>query len=108
MLTAYRRHLKRCPHRSEGRKWRHCHCPIYADGFIGCEEIRESLKTRNWEEAQRRIREWEAEGSKPPDPAANRLTVEAAFDKYLADAESRQLAARGGKGLFRSNQMSQL
>src|SRR5206468_4077397 len=68
-----------------------CRCPIWADGFIVGQEIRESLKLRNWEEAQQKVREWEAERSKPQEPTDDRLTVEAAFDKYLADAESRQL-----------------
>src|SRR5271169_2226942 len=91
MLTIYRRHIKTCAHRSEGRKYRRCHCPIWADGFIGREEIRETLKTRNWEEAQQKIRDWEAERSKPEEPTDNRITLDATCDKYLADAISRQL-----------------
>jgi hypothetical protein len=91
MLTTYRRHIKTCDHRSEGRKYRRCRCPIYADGFLGREETRKSLNTRDWEKAQGIIREWEAEGLKPPELTDNRLTVEAAFDQYLADAESRRL-----------------
>ena len=92
MLTIFRRHLKKCDHRSEGRKYRRCHCPISVDGSINGKEIpRRSLRLHNWEKAQAIIREWEAEGSKPTEPADNRLTIEAAFDQYLADAESRQL-----------------
>ncbi|MGC9997195.1 MAG: site-specific integrase [Terriglobia bacterium] len=91
MLTIYRRHIKTCSHRIEGRKYRRCHCPIWADGFIAREEIRETLKTRNWEEAQQKIRDWEAERSKPQEPTDNRLTVDAACEKYLADGRSRQL-----------------
>ena len=52
MLSIYRRHIKTCAHRSEGRKYRRCRCPIWADGLIGGQEIRESLRTRNWEEAE--------------------------------------------------------
>jgi len=91
MLTIYRRHIKACAHGSLGRKHRHGRCPIWVDGFIGREEIRQSLKTRNWEEAQQKVWEWEADRSKPVEPNDNRLTVGAAFDQYLADAESRQL-----------------
>jgi integrase len=91
MLTIYRRHLKKCHHRSEGRKYRRCRCPVWADGFLGPEEIRKSLQTRDWVKAQGIIREWEAEGSKPTEPADNRLTVEATFEQYVADAESREL-----------------
>ena len=57
MLTTYRRHIKTCAHRSEGRKYRRCRCPIWADGFIGREEIRKTLNTRNWEKAQEMIRD---------------------------------------------------
>src|SRR5215831_4496005 len=91
MLTTYRRHVKTCEHKSEGREYRRCRCPIWVDGFIGREEIRQSLRTRNWEEAQQKVREWEADRSKPAEPNDNRMTVGAAFDQYLADAESRQL-----------------
>ena len=91
MLNIYRRHLSKCAHRSQGRKYRRCHCPIWVDGFIGGEEIRESLNLRNWEEAQEKVRNWEVERSKPQDPDDNRLTIEAACDKYLADGKSRQL-----------------
>lgn len=91
MLTIYRRHTHKCDHRPQGRKYRRCRCPIWVDGFIGAEEIRESLKLRNWEEAQEKVRKWEAERSKPQEPIDNRLTVEAAVEKYLGDAKSRQL-----------------
>jgi hypothetical protein len=90
-LTIYCRHVKKCAHRSEGRRYRRC--PICIDGFVGREEIRESLKTRVWEEAQQKAREWEAEGTepKPAEAADYGLPIEAAFDQYLGDAESRQL-----------------
>jgi integrase/recombinase XerD len=91
MLTTYRRHVKACAHRSEGRKYRRCRCPIWADGLLGREEIRKSLETRDWEKAQGIIRGWEAEGRKPPEPAETRMTLEAAFDQFVADSESRQL-----------------
>jgi hypothetical protein len=91
MLTIYRRHIKECAHRSEGRKYRRCRCPMWVDGFIGREEIRETLNTRNWEDAQQKVRQWEAEGTMPNEPTDNRLTLEAGFQKYLADAESCQL-----------------
>jgi integrase len=61
------------------------------DGFLGEQEIRESLHTRNWEEAQDRIREYEAEGLRPAEPTDARPTVEQVCERYLADARSRQL-----------------
>jgi integrase len=89
MLTTYRRHVKTCAHRSEGRKYRRCRCPIWADGFLGREEIRKSLDTRDWEKAQGIIREWEAEGEQAPEPEA--VTVADAWAEFLADAKARNL-----------------
>lgn len=57
MLTIYRRHLRNCEHRAEGRKYRRCRCPIWADGFLNGAEVRESLDLKDWEKAQQRIRE---------------------------------------------------
>ena len=89
MLTIYRRHIKTCAHRSEGRKYRRCRCPIWADGFIGRQEIRKSLDTRGWENAQGIIREWEAEGKQAPEPEP--VTVAEAWKEFLADAKARNL-----------------
>jgi hypothetical protein len=89
MLTPYRRHLKKCPHRTKGRKYRRCRCPIWADGFLGPEEIRKTLNTRDWEKAQAIIREWEAEGSQAPEPEA--VTITQAWEDFLADARARNL-----------------
>ena len=89
MLTIYRRHIKKCAHRSEGRKYRRCRCPIWADGFIGAEEIRKSLDTRDWEKAKEIIREWEAEGTQAAEPKP--ITIAYAWEEFLADAKARNL-----------------
>ena len=89
MLTTYRRHVKTCAHRLDGRKYRRCRCPIWADGFLGREEVRKSLNTRVWEKAQGIIREWEAEDERPPEPEA--VTVAQAWGEFLADAKARNL-----------------
>src|SRR5208337_4939156 len=89
MLTTYRRHIKTCAHRSEGRKYRRCRCPIWADGFVGREELRKSLNTRNWEKAQEMIREWEAEGTQAAEPEP--VTIAEAWEEFLADAKARNL-----------------
>lgn len=88
MLTIYRRHRKNCPHKDEGRAYRRCGCPIWADGTLNAEEIRESLKLRNWEKAQEKIREWEAEGARPE---VERITIEEACEDFLTDATARKL-----------------
>ena len=89
MLTIYRRHLNRCRHRASGRRHRHCQCPIYVDGFVGDMEVRESLKTRNWQQAQEEVREWEAQDRRTPKQQPK--TIEAGWVEFLADLEARNL-----------------
>lgn len=91
MLTTYRRHVKTCKHRSEGRKHRHCRCPIWADGFIAGQEIRKTLRTRDWEKAQSMIRDWESEGTAPGHREREPITIEQAKTEFLADGEARKL-----------------
>ncbi len=91
MLTIYRRHRRDCEHREEGRKYRRCRCPIWADGFLSGHEIRKSLETRDWEKAQDTIREWEANGQEVVDSKEQPLTIERAKEDFLADAEARNL-----------------
>ncbi len=101
MLTIYRRHIKKCEHRNEGRKYRRCRCPIWVDGFLGGEDIRQAVRerhnpmrretVRDWEKAQEIVREWEAEGEMNHKPQNDPLTVQQACDKFVADAEARNL-----------------
>src|SRR6266850_5257751 len=91
MLTIYRRHLKSCKHRAKGRKHRHCQCPIWVDGFLSGQEIRESLKARNWQRAQEVVREWEIEDRRTQRQQMRVLIVEA-HKKFTADAEARKLS----------------
>jgi len=99
MLTIYRRHIeprgdrKGCDHRAEGRAYRRCKCPIWVQGFLGDEKIRESLNTRDWEKATNRIREWEQRGSKeqPEKEDSGAITIERACGEFLADARAREL-----------------
>lgn len=91
MLTIYRRHVKGCVHRSEGRKYRRCRCPIWADGLLGREEIRKSLDTREWEKAQDIIRQWEAEGSRRQEPQPEPVTIAQAWEDFFEDVKARKL-----------------
>ncbi len=91
MLTTYRRHRKSCQHRSEGRKYRRCHCPIYVDGFLGDREIRESTGLRDWEKAQALLREWEAEGEPTPESRVEPTAISEACEAFLQDAVARNL-----------------
>ena len=88
MLTIYRRHTRRCPHRDEGRKYRRCRCPIWVDGALNARDVRKSLGLKNWEKAQTLIREWEAEGQTVEQ---EHLTIAQACDEFIREAEAREL-----------------
>src|SRR5579859_2135361 len=90
MLTIYRRHRKSCKHRAKGRKHRHCQCPIWVDGFLSGQEIRESLKVRDWQRAQEVIREWEIDDRRTQ-RQQTRATIVDAQKKFMTDAEARKL-----------------
>jgi integrase/recombinase XerD len=90
MLTIYRRHRRNCKQRTKGRKYRHCQCPIWVDGFLGGKELRESLKLRDWQRAQEMIREWEAE-DRCTRQQEQQITIKDAHKKFIADAEARKL-----------------
>jgi hypothetical protein len=94
MLTIYRGHRKDCEHRAEGRKYRRCRCPNWVDGFLGDQEIRRSLETRDWEKAQGKIREWEDEGVQTDEKDGPPMTIEQAEKEFVADAEARKLKER--------------
>lgn len=91
MLTVYRRHLKSCPHRNEGRKYRRCRCPIWADGFLLDEELRKSLNTRDWDKAQSTVRDWEAKGKPVLKQETKPIAIKQACDAFTRDAKARNL-----------------
>jgi len=86
----YRRHKKTCEHRTEGRKYRRCRCPIWADGFLDGQEIRKTLETGDWEKALGTVREWEASGLEPL-TNTGQVTIEQAEKEFLADCAARKL-----------------
>jgi integrase/recombinase XerD len=83
VLTLYRRHTAKCKYQT--RRHRHCQCPIWAEGSIHGQNLRQSINLRNWEAAHRLINEWEI--SKP----SQTVFVRDAADRFLQDAEARQL-----------------
>ena len=91
MLTTYRRHLKVCKHRSKGRSYRRCRCPIWAQGTLGGESIRRSTGLQNWEKAQELVRNWEVSG-RQAEEQPEIVTVHFACDRFLEDAAARGLA----------------
>jgi hypothetical protein len=52
MLTLYRRHRAKC--KLKGRKAK-CSCPIWVQGKLHGEELRQSLDLTNWEAAAKRV-----------------------------------------------------
>ena len=91
MLTIFRRHKKNCPHRSKGRSYRRCQCPIAIEGFAGEKYIREALKTSDWNRASDIVRQWEADGERGGQ--SQPVSIREATEKFIADAQARNLAA---------------
>src|SRR5713226_2590092 len=90
MLIIYRRHKKDCKHRSEGRAYRRCRCPIWIDGTAGGVEVRKSLGLVDWQRAQDVVRQWEADNRQPR--GAEPITIAEAWQRFLADAGARKLS----------------
>ena len=86
MLYVYRRHNPaRCQHTE--RTWRRCSCPLWVDGTLAGKRYHKTLKTRNWDTAQKMAQDLEAAGK--PEPAAK--TILDATDLFIRDAEVRGL-----------------
>src|SRR5215472_3482867 len=92
-LDPHRRHLDDCPHKSKGRHYTLCDCPIHVYGKLNGGIYRRSLQTTDWNRAQRLI-EVLLRSPNEPDvalPAASARTVAAAVQAYLNDCEKRNL-----------------
>lgn len=87
MLRIYRRHEKNCKHRNKGRKYRQSRCALWADGLLGGVEIRKSLSTRSFEEANEKVHGWEASGKAIKISEEEPITVELARDQFLLEVK---------------------
>jgi integrase len=87
MITVFRRHVKGCRFAIRGRSYRHCTCPLAAEGRLHGKLIRRSLDVRGWEAAQKIVRSWEL-GEKNDIP-----TVAVAMKRMIADMKSRRLSS---------------
>lgn len=92
MLNLYRRHLKRC--QSDSRDSLRCQCPIWIDWASTSRggrrvRIQKSLGLRDWQAAQLKARDMEADG---PDRylagQQDTLTVEKAVEDFQADTKN--------------------
>jgi integrase/recombinase XerD len=90
MLTLYRRHKPTCSHFAKGRKHLHCKCAIWADGVLGREEIRRSMKTRDWTKANQEVQKWEA--AERVNERGAPVSLADAWESMLADLEARQVS----------------
>jgi integrase/recombinase XerD len=88
MLVLWRRHTGDCSHRDEGREYLKCRCPIWLDWRIAGKRVRKPLQTRDWQAAQLRARQLEADGITSE---VVPLTLEQASKKFLEDAKARGL-----------------
>jgi len=68
-------------------KKRDCTCPIWVTGSLHGEQMRKSLGVRNWESAQKIVRDWEG-GKK-----RELVSVREALSRYMSDCEARMLRA---------------
>jgi integrase len=87
VLNIYRRHIRKCP--NDSRDNQRCQCPIWMDWTSGSTRLQKSLGIRDWQAAQRRARDMEADGIgsySAGDKGA--LTVQKATDDFIADAKS--------------------
>jgi site-specific recombinase XerD len=80
-----------------------CKCPIWVYGIDNDgKQVRESLKLRDWNRAQERVRRWDVEGREPK--KASRVTIQEWRDKFLQNTESEHLSSetvRKYKRLFK-------
>jgi hypothetical protein len=72
--------------RKEGAQIPLLGCPLSVEGMLRGEMIRRSLDLRNWEAAQKLVRDWEIDGKELD------IAVQEATDKYLDDVVARKLS----------------
>jgi len=85
MLNLWRRHLKACSHRL--RTYKKCGCPIWVQGTLHGKWLKKSLDLRNWEAAQRLVREWEGGAG------AVSMKVKEACARFYADCDARKIGS---------------
>jgi len=90
MLSLWRRHEGKCPHKAKGRSWTKCSCPVWSDGEFDGRRIRQSLETRDWARAGRKLARLEDELSSPVTSAQTERSgksVAEATEAFLAQRE---------------------
>jgi hypothetical protein len=83
MLDLWRKHLSSCKH--ELRRYKSCSCFIGVQGTLRGKWMKKSLGIRNWDAAQRLIRDWES------GKASSSLSFSEPFERFIADCDARHL-----------------
>jgi integrase/recombinase XerD len=94
MLSVYTRHSQGCAH-IQDIYWRRCRCAKWIQGVVTAERgfIRQSAKTRSWEQAEAVARKLEAAAARPDLPqTTSHITIREAVAAYRADEDGRCLA----------------
>lgn len=99
MLHVYTRHSADCDH-ADNSQWRRCRCPKWLRGVLPSgATVRESAGTRSWEQAERVVRQKEAEAdpTRVEELKPRRTTLKDAIRMCLEDEEARGLASSSRK-----------
>ena len=90
--SLFRRHKESRPHKSKGRAWKNCRCPIWTAGRLSKGNyLKESLDTHNWDVPQRKVRNMETAMFFPTEEQKPAVTVESAIQSFLDDTRARHL-----------------
>lgn len=84
MLSLWRRHELKCPHRRKGRAWIKCQCPVWCDGELDGTRIRKSMETRDWARAGRKLADLEERTRGKAEPERRRKAILEAVNIFLA------------------------
>ena len=91
-LDLYRRHAPDCKYADKGQNYTKCSCPIWCYGKLVGRPVRQTLRTRDWTLALRKVSEMLAEGSLDAGGVAEVVTVRRAVGEYIKDCQARDLA----------------
>ena len=96
VLSPYRRHQRSCRFYTQGRRQYRCACPVWVQGVLNGRSVRQSLDTRNWNAALRRMGDLEN-----PSVPLRTLRLDAAIQSFLAATKDLAESTRYkyGKGL---------
>jgi integrase/recombinase XerD len=86
--------MKSCPHRL--RTYKKCGCPIWVQGTLDGKWLKKSLDLRNWESAQKLVRDWESGNAQ----GFEHRSVAQACDAFTRDCEARNLSS-ASQGKYR-------